>query len=201
MKLFSQTHSPYARQVLVLALETGLTDRLEVTHHETSPTLRNEAVFAVNPLGKVPALVLDDGTALFDSVVICDYLDGLHGGARVIPPWGRERALALRLQALAHGITDAGSWVRQETQRRPAEYRYPAMREGQTGKLVAAYDFAEREPALDGPLHIGQIALACALSWIEFRRLPGFRADRPRLAGWYDRFCRRSSMLATPMSD
>ena len=201
MKLFYQTHSPYARQVLVLALETGLADRLEVTHHETSPTLRNEAVFAVNPLGKVPALMLDDGFALFDSAAICDYLDGLHGGTRLIPPSGRERLLALRLQAVAHGITDAGSWVRQETQRRPEPYRYAPMREGQTQKLVAAYDFLEREPALDGPLDIGQIALACALSWIEFRHLPGFREGRARLAGWYDRFCERPSMLATPMAD
>jgi glutathione S-transferase len=133
--------------------------------------------------------------------VICDYLDGLHGGTRVIPPSGRERLLALRLQALGHGITDAGSWVRQESQRRPAEYRYLPMREGQTEKLVAAYDFAEREPALDGPLHIGQIALACALSWIEFRGLPGFRDGRARLAAWYDRISQRPSMLATPMSD
>lgn len=201
MKFFYQTHSPYARQVLVLALETGLAERLEVAHHETSPTVRNEAVFAVNPLGKVPVLVLDDGLALFDSAVICDYLDVLHGGNRLVPPSGRERVLALRLQAVAHGITDAGSWVRQETVRRPAPYRFPAMRDGQTQKLIAAYDFLEREPALDGPIHIGQIALACALSWIEFRHLPGFRDGRPRLAAWYDRFCRRPSMLATPMSD
>lgn len=201
MKLFSQTHSPYARQVLVLALETGFADRLEVRHYETSPTLRNEAVFAVNPLGKVPVLVLDDGFALFDSVAICDYLDGFHGGPCLIPQSGRERLVALRLHAVAHGITDAGSWVRQETQRRPEPYRYAAMRDGQTEKLVAAYDFVERDPALDGALHIGQIALACALSWIEFRRLPGFRDGRPRLAGWYDRFSQRLSMLATPMSD
>src|SRR5215475_7471036 len=86
MKLLYQTHSPYARQVLVLAYETGLADRLAVIHRETSPTRRNEAVFAVNPLGKVPVLVLDDGTALFDSAVICDYLDGLHGGRRCHGP-------------------------------------------------------------------------------------------------------------------
>ena len=72
MKLLYQTHSPYARQVLVLAHEVGLADRLEVIHHETSPTRRNAAVFAVNPLGKVPVLVLDDGLALFDSAVISD---------------------------------------------------------------------------------------------------------------------------------
>jgi glutathione S-transferase len=201
MKLFSQTHSPYARQVRVLAIEIGVADRIEVTHHETSPTLRNDAVFAVNPLGKVPALVLDDGLVLFDSSVICDYLDGLHRGSRLIPPSGRVRPLALRLQAIAHGITDAGSWVRHETQRRPEPYRYRTMAEGQTQKLLAAYDFLEREPSLEGTLHLGQIALACALSWIEFRDLPGFREAHPRLAAWYDRFSERPSMRVTPMAD
>jgi glutathione S-transferase len=200
MKLLYQTHSPYARQVLVLAHEIGLADGIEVVHHETSPTRRNEAVFALNPLGKVPVLVLDDGFALFDSAVICDYLDGLHGGRRLIPPSGSARSLALRLQAVAHGIADAGGAVRQEAERRPAPYRYPAMRDGQIQKLIAAYDFLEQDPALDGPLDIGQIALACALSWIEFRNLPGFRAGRPRLASWYDRFAERPSMLATPLA-
>ena len=200
MKLFYQTHSPYARQVLVLAYETGLADRLAVIHHETSPTLRNDAVFAVNPLGKVPVLLLDDGSALFDSAVICDYLDGLHDGRRLIPPSGPGRWRALRLQALAHGIADAGGLLRQETVRRPAAYRYAAMRDGQAAKLVAAFDFLEREELPDGPLDIGQIALAAALSWIEFRNLPGFREGRPQLAAWYDRFAQRPSMLATPLA-
>jgi glutathione S-transferase len=200
VKLFYQTHSPYARQVLMLAHETGLADRLEIHHHETSPTRHNEAVFAVNPLGKVPVLVLDDGAALFDSAVICDYLDSLHGGARLIPPSGPARWSAPRLQALAHGITDAGSAVRQETDRRPVPYRYPAMRDGQTQKLVAAYDFLERTTVLDGPLDIGQIAVATALSWIEFRKLPGFRDGHLRLATWYDGFAERPSMLATPLA-
>ena len=200
MKLLYQTHSPYARQVLVLAHEAGLAGRLEVIHHETSPTRRNDAVFAVNPLGKVPVLVLDDGLALFDSAVICDYLDGLHGGPRLIPSSGPARWLALRLQALAHGIADAGGAIRQETERRPAPYRYPAMRDGQIEKLVAAYDFLERNAALDGPLDISQIALATALSWIEFRALPGFRGGHPRLEGWFDRFSRRPSMAATPLA-
>jgi glutathione S-transferase len=200
MKLLYQTHSPYARQVLVLAHEVGLAGRLEVVHHETSPTRRNETVFALNPLGKVPVLILDDGFALFDSSVICDYLDGLHGGRRLIPPSGPDRWRALRLQAVAHGISDAGGLVRQETERRPEPYRYPAMRDGQIEKLIAAYDFLEQGSSLDGPLDIGQIALATALSWIEFRRLPSFRDRRPRLAGWYDRFAERPSMRATPMA-
>jgi glutathione S-transferase len=200
MKLLYQTHSPYARKVLVLAHEAGLAERLEVIHHETSPTRRNEAVFAVNPLGKVPALILDDGLTLFDSGVICDYLDSLHDGRRLIPASGRDRWAALRLQALAHGIADAGIAVRHEIERRPKRYRYPAMREGQIGKLVAAYDFLEREALFTGPPDIGQIALATALSWIEFRDLPGFRDGRPRLARWYDDFAERPSMQATPLA-
>jgi len=206
MKLFYQTHSPYARKVLVMAHEVGLADRLQVIHHETSPTLRNEDVFDVNPLGKVPVLIRDDGPALFDSNVICEYLDGLHAQRRVIPGDMGERMLSLRLQALAQGLCDAGILLRHETERRPEPYRYPAMREGQTQKLVSAYDFLEhQEPAIDPAnaeapyVDIGQIALATALSWLEFRHLPAFEPGRPRLSAWYRRFLQRPSMLATPL--
>lgn len=202
MKLFYQTHSPYARKALVLAHEAGLVAGLEVVHHETSPTLRNPEVFGVNPLGKVPVLVLEDGFALFDSTVICEYLDGLHHGPKFIPAAGRNRLVALRLQSLAQGICEAGIVVRHETERRPEAYRYPAMRDGQIEKLVAAYDFLEGEDALEEGgsnerADLGQIALATALSWIEFRGLPGFEAGRSRLSAWYRRFVRRPSMLAT----
>ena len=200
MKLLYQTHSPYARKVLVMAHEAGLAGRIEVIHHETSPTRRNEAVFAANPLGKVPVLICEDGLALFDSVAISDHLDSLHDGPRLIPPAGRARALTLRLQALAQGLADAGIALRWETERRPEALRYPPLAEGQAAKLVAAYDFAERETELDGPVELGQIALAAALSWLEFRALPGFRPGRPRLAAWFDAFSRRPSMLATPLS-
>ena len=207
MKLFYQTHSPYARKVLVLAHEAGLADQLEVVHHETSPTLRNEQVFQVNPLGKVPVLIVDDGSALFDSNVICEYLDGLHGGTKFIPTELGARFLSLRLQALAQGLCEAGIAVRHETERRPEPYRYPAMRDGQIEKLVAAYDFLEREHAGIGVdaavakhVDIGQIALATALSWLEFRVRPDFEQGRPQLSAWYRRFIQRPSMLATPLT-
>ena len=100
MKLLYQTHSPFARKVLVMAHEAALADTMEVIHHETSPIRRNEAVYAVNPLGQVPVLLCDDGLALFDSAVICAYLDNLHPGPRLIPEAGRARWLALRLEAL-----------------------------------------------------------------------------------------------------
>jgi glutathione S-transferase len=203
MKLLSQTHSPYARKVLVLAHEAGLTERLGVVHHETSPTWRNDEVFRLNPLGKVPVLLLDDGSALFDSNVICEYLDGLHDRPPLIPRERMPRLLTLRTQALAQGLCDAGIAVRHETVRRPEALRYAAMRDGQIEKLVASYDFLEREwaeAAGDAPVDLGQIALATALSWLAFRALPDFEQGRPRLASWYRRFIERPSMLATPLA-
>jgi glutathione S-transferase len=200
MKLLYQTHSPYARKVLVMAHEAGIADRLDVVHHETSPTRRNETVYAANPLGKVPVLICDDGVALFDSIVICEYLDSLHDGPRLIPAEGRERFLALRLQAIAQGILDAGIAVRWDVERRPAALRWQAMADGQTEKLMASYDFVEREVDLEGPPDIGKIALATALSWIDFRDLPGLNQDHPRLSRWSDTFGQRPSMTATDYS-
>lgn len=200
MKLLYQTHSPYARKVLVAAHEMGFDGAIEVVHHETSPTLRNDEVFARNPLGKVPVLVCDDGFVLFDSDVICEYLDGLHARPRLMPPAGRARFRALRTQALAQGIADAGIAVRWELERRPEPLRWPAMRDGQLQKIVAACDFLEGEFEAEDVLDIGSIALATALSWIEFRDVYAFAEGRPRLSAWYERFCARPSMRATTLS-
>lgn len=200
MKLLYQTHSPYARKALVFAHEAGIADRIEVVHHETSPTLRNEEVYAANPLGKVPVLLRPGLPALFDSDVICAYLDTLHEGPRLIPDQGEARWQALRVQSIAQGLGDAGIKVRWETVRRPQALRYPALREGYTGKLVASYDWLESELDTDGPIHVGHIALATVLGWLEFRALPDFRAGRPRLSGWFDAFQARPSMRATPLS-
>ncbi|MES2937625.1 MAG: glutathione S-transferase family protein [Pseudomonadota bacterium] len=201
MQLLYQTHSPYARKVLVFAHETGLAARMEVVHHETSPTRRNDTVFALNPLGKVPVLVVPQGEVLFDSIVICEYLDGLHAGPRMIPAEGPARWKALRLQALAQGLADAGIALRWETERRPMAKRYLPLADGYTAKLLAGYDYAEGEvPEAGAPVDIGQIALACALDWLAFRELPDFRAGHPRLARWFDAFRERPSMRATPLS-
>ena len=197
MRLLYQSHSPYARKVLVAAHEIGVADQLDVIHHETSPTLRNAEVFALNPLGKVPVLVCDDGTVLFDSGVICEYLDGMHEGRALFPAEPRQRYMALRDQAIATGIADAGIAVRWETTRRPEALRWAPLRDGHLQKIEAACDFLEAhltdEPAID----IGAIALATALSWIAFREVYPFRDGRPRLASWYQRFSERPSMRAT----
>jgi glutathione S-transferase len=200
MKLLYQTHSPFARKTLVFAFEVGLADRLEVIHQETSPTLRNEQVFAQNPLGKVPVLLRPGLPAIFDSDVICAYLDSLHAGRKLIPADGEARWQALRVQAVAQGMAEAGIQVRWETVRRPESLRFPALRDGYTEKLVAGYDWLEKELDLDAPPHVGHIAVATCLSWLEFRALPSFRGGRPRLARWFDAFESRESMRATPLS-
>lgn len=204
MKLLYQTHSPYARKVLVAAHEAGLADRLEVIHQETSPLLRNDAVFALNPLGKVPVLIVEEDFALFDSNVIVEYLDGLHSGPRLIPPQAPRRWRALRLQATAQGIAEAGIEARWESERRPAELRWPALRDGHLRKIAAACDALEEQVgAFDrsgGRPDVGEIALATALSWIEFRSVHAFGAGRPRLREWYEGFCARPSMRATALS-
>lgn len=200
MRLLYQTHSPYARKVLVFAHETGLADRIEVIHHETSPTLRNEDVFSRNPLGKVPVLLRDGLPPIFESDVICACLDTLHGGRPLIPPAGEARWKTLQVQAVAQGIADAGIAVRWETVRRPEALRYPALRDGYIDKLVASYDWLEREMDVDGAMDVGHIAVATALSWIEFRALPDFRHEHPRLARWFDAFGERPSMRATGLA-
>jgi glutathione S-transferase len=196
MELLYQTHSPYARKVLVFAHELGLAGRLSVTHHETSPTRRDDAVFAKNPLGKVPVLVLADGFALFDSCVICEYLDTIAGGRRLIPAPGPARWSCLRLQALAQGLCEAGIALRWESERRPEPLRYPALAEGQAMKLCESYDFIERHADFGEDLNLGHVALATALDWLDFRKLPDFRKGRPRLAAWFGSFLDRPSMRA-----
>lgn len=200
MKLLYQTHSPYARKALVFAHEAGLARQIEVVHHETSPTRRNEQVFAENPLGKVPVLLRPGQPPIFDSDVICAYLDTQHCGRKLIPQEGEARWHALRLQAVAQGLADAGIQLRWETVRRPAELRYPPLRDGYTQKLITSYDWLERELDSAAPVHVGHIALATCLDWLEFRELPGFREGRPRLSAWFDEFAKRPSMRATPLS-
>jgi glutathione S-transferase len=199
MKLLYQSHSPYARKVLVLAHEAGLADRIEVLHHETSPLQRNEEVFAFNPLGKVPVLTCDDGTVLFDSSVICEYLDGLHDGRKLIPSLPSLRLRALLKQAVAMGLADAGIAVRWEAERRPEALRWPSLLEGQLQKVIAACDYLEVHIDDNNHVDVGDVALATALSWIEFRHVYDIHTDRPRLSAWYQRFCARPSMLATPL--
>lgn len=198
MKLLHQTHSPFSRKVLVFAHEAGLADKLVVEHHETSPTNANPIVFAQNPLGKVPVLLRDDATALFDSDVICAYLDTLHARPPLIPISGEARWHALQLQAVSQGLAEAGVQLRWETVRRPEGVRYPPLAAGYTRKLDESLAWVERNFEPDSELHIGHIALATTLDWLLFRELAALTAH-PMLDRWLLQFRQRPSMRATPL--
>lgn len=200
LKLLYQTHSPYARKALVFAHEVGLANCIEVVHHETSPTVRNEEVFAQNPLGKVPVLIRAGLPPIFESDVICAYLDTLHGQRRLIPAEGEARWRALQVQAVAQGLADAGIAVRWETVRRPEHLRYPSLRDGYVEKLLGSYDWLERELDTVSEVHVGHVALATVLDWLAFRDLPSIRDGHPRVSDWFDTFNARPSMQATPLS-
>jgi glutathione S-transferase len=200
MKLHYYVISPYARKTLVFAHEIGLADRIEVVHCHANPMQRDEELFALNPLGKIPVLTTDDGKAIFESSIICEYLDELHSGEKLIPSDISERVEALQLQAVADGMSEAGILAVWESTRRPKALRYPAYLDGQLAKVNSAYDFIEQNVSLAGPLNVGHIALATTLSWLEFRSVASFRDTHPKMAAWHDAFCLRDSMKATPLS-
>jgi len=199
MQLLYQSHSPFARKVLVFAHEAAIVERLDVVHHETSPTNDNPAVFAANPLGKVPVLLRPGRDALFDSDVICAYL--ATTSERPLYPQAPEPLWsALRLQALAQGLAESGIALRWETVRRPPERRYAPLADGYRRKLNLSCDWLERHGDFDADLHVGHIALATALDWLLFRDLADFRAERPRLTSWFEAFRDRPSMRLTPLA-
>jgi glutathione S-transferase len=200
MKLYYTPTSPFVRKVLVTAHELGLIDRIETVHLRPDPLQPDATLARLNPLSKIPALVLDDGSALYDSPVICEYLDSLAGG-RLLPAVGKERWRVLRMQALADGILDAGILAFYERQMRPPALHWEPWIEGQGKKAASGLDALDAELSRDGVgavPDVGQIAAACALGWLEFRAPFGdVRAGRPALAAWYESFSARPSMQAT----
>jgi glutathione S-transferase len=198
MKMRYSPNSPYVRKCMVLALETGIAGKIEKLPASTAPTNPNKELAQDNPLAKIPALITDDGQALFDSPVICEYLDSQHGGNRVFPAEGKARWTALRQQALGDGILDAALLGRYEMTR-PEEKRWKDWSEGQMFKIRSGLDALEADvAALSGPLTIGQITVGCALGYLDFRYPnENWRAAHPRLAAWYDAFAKRPAMKET----
>lgn len=197
MKLLYSPASPYARKVLVLAHETGQAGAITVEAASPSPTAGAPDIARHNPLGKVPALILDDGTCLYDSRVICEYLDARSQGTRLFPE-GEARWDALVRQALADGLLDAALIARYERVLRPEPLRWDAWDAGQIGKITAALDRIEAVVADMPPLDIGAVAIACALGYLDFRYPDlAWREGRPAAAAWYAVFEGRPSMMAT----
>ena len=187
--LRSSPASPFGRKVKMAAIELSLIDRIEIVVADTNDP--NEALRQQNPLGKIPTLVLEDGMTLFDSRVIVDYLDHLAGGGKIIPA-GEARFAQLRLQALADGIADAAllkvyeGRFRAETER---SANWVAHQDGKVARGLAALEAAP--PAFTGRPRIGEIALACALGYLDLRFAGTWRADHPALVAWLDDFAAR----------
>jgi len=179
--------SPFVRKIRIAASVLGL--EREITTEIADTMNAGDTVRQQNPLGKIPALVLEDGVVLFDSRVILDYLDHHAGGGKIIPKDAAARFAALRLQALADGIMDASILVIYEGRWRPAERHEPKWVDHQAGKVTRALASLEAAPpAIDAPPNVGQIALACALGYRDFRFAGTWRKDHPRLVAWLDQF-------------
>ena len=194
MKLIYSPTSPFVRKVSAMAIEAGVEGRIERV------TLKpgDAELAAINPLGKVPALVRDDGTALAGSSVICEYLDSLSQGARLFPAEGEARWRALGRLAIADGIMEAAVLRVQEGWRDEGE-RSPGWVEKQTLKIADALDHFEADtPPPGDPLTIDTLTLGCAIGYVDLRAPDeGWRASRPKLAAWYEAFAERPSMAAT----
>ncbi|HXZ01736.1 MAG TPA: glutathione S-transferase [Stellaceae bacterium] len=204
MKLRYSPSSPHVRKVMIVAIETGLAERIERIPTTVAPTKPNDEVARENPLVKVPALTTDDGLVLYDSAVICEYLDTLHDGPKLFPPPGRPRWLALRQQALGDGLLEAALLGRYESLR-PKEYQWPDWIDAQLRKVRGALGALEIEVEADelgGPLTIGQVTIACALGHLDFRYASEeWRARHRRLAAWFDEISKRKSIELTKPKD
>ncbi len=195
MKLRYSLTSPYVRKVVITAIETGLDGAIE--RIPTDPWAGDTDLVQDNPLSKVPTLITDGGERLYDSPVICEYLDSLHDGVKLFPTGG-ARWIALRRQALADGILDAGLIWRLETTSRPAQFRWPEWQERQQRAILRGLDALEEEHLAADSFTIGEISVAAALGYLDFR-FPAiaWRRGRPRLAAWSASIENRPSVAAS----
>ena len=202
MKLFSSSATPFGRKVEVVAIEKGLIDSIEVVPTPTLPTAPHEGLARVSPLIKIPTLIMDDGRALYDSLVICDYFDTLRP-PRVIPESGPRRWDVLTVHALASGICEAAVTARYEQALRPEPLRWPDWTRAQMKKIESGLDWLEGNVALLGDgatasIELSQVAVGCALDYLGFRFAEvDWRRSRTRLAAWHAVIANRPSMQRT----
>jgi glutathione S-transferase len=202
MKLHWSPRSPFVRKVMIVAHERGLADRIACVRTVAATARPHAELMKDNPLSKIPTLVLDDGTVLYDSPVICEYLDALDGTPLLFPSEPRARLTAMRRQALGDGFLDLLVLLRDERMRAHPSAAHLASA---ATRKAAILDALEREAgALDrGPPDIGHIAIGCALSYLDFRYADeDWRKNHPRIAAWHATFAVRSSVRATePVDD
>ena len=196
MKLYYSATSPYVRKVNVCAIELGLNEKLERVL--TNPWEKDDYLLADNPLSKVPTLITDEGMVLYDSPVICEYLDTVHGERVLIPASGAERWNELRIQALGDGILDAAV-LRFLERKRPNSQQSSEWDGIQQSAIQRALDYLESKVnEWKADVTIGQIAVACALGYLDFRFAEdNWRQGQAGLTGWFETFAQRESMQAT----
>ena len=197
MKLFHSPTSPFVRKVALVLKATGLEKEVEILDGSGTPVAPNGDVCDANPLGKIPALALDDGTILFDSRVICRFLNDRADAG--LYPSGADLFHALTVEALADGIMDAAVLVVYESRIRPQELRYEPWVRAQMSKIHRALDDLESRCAGFGETStIGAVAAACALGYLDFRYSEtNWRESRPQLAEWFEKFSARADFRET----
>jgi glutathione S-transferase len=187
MILRSSPPSPFGRKVKLALGILGLDS--EVTIEKADPTDANDSLRQQNPLGKIPALIIEDGAVLYDSPVILEYLDSRAGGGKILPKDPKARIAALTLQALCDGILDAGILLVYEGRWRPPEMAVQKWIDHQRGKVQRALDTLEAAPPKLGAIpNVGEITLACALGYGDLRFEGKWRESHPKLVKWLDEF-------------
>ena len=202
MKLHWSPRSPFVRKVMVVVHELGLVDRVACVRTVAASTKPHAELMKDNPLSKIPTLVLDDGTVIYDSPVICEYLDGLNGAPKLHPAEPKARLAALRRQALGDGFLDLLVLLRDERLRANPSDAHKAS--AATRKAAVLNSLEGDAAALSAaPFGIGHIAIGCALSYLDFRYVDeDWRKPHPRIAAWHGTFAARPSVRATePVDD
>jgi glutathione S-transferase len=199
MILRSSPASPFGRKVRIAISLLGFEGETRI--EPADPTNVSDALRQQNPLGKIPVLIAEDGIAYYDSRVVADFLDERAGGGKIVPGEARRRFAALRLQALCDGILDASILTVYEARWRAAEHHEQKWLEHQAGKVSRALTVLESNPPALGQTagtlpNVGQIALACALGYRDFRFGESWRKDHPRLVAWLDDFAERVPAFA-----
>jgi glutathione S-transferase len=203
MLLHWSPRSPFVHKVMVALEETGLRSQVQLIRSVVPTDDAEHPIFSVNPLGQIPTLVLDDGTALYDSLVIAFYLDQRRGAEILLPQDPHKRLETLRRHALGHGLMEAMlAWVIERYT--PAEKQIAVRASRCANKLQKTLALMEAEPALRDPhrFDLGDMALASAMAYIEFRKVqPDWAAAHPQTAAWFARVSQRPSMLAARLQD
>ena len=199
MRLYWSSRSPFVRKAMIAAHETGVASRLETVRVEVAAAKLNADVMAHNPLNKIPTLVLENGDALFDSRVICEYFDSLGAEPRLFPQDPSERWIALRRDSIGSGIMENGVACIGENAR-PTEIQSQPHLAAYKAKIRAALDYLEADaPALTADrFNIGHLSIGCALGYLDFRYADDdWRAGRAELTAWHKDFAERASYKET----